>query len=916
MWIAEKIYYQGSSAFTRAYQGDELVWERPSGERYITFTAKQAQSTVGLNSISDFHTMMYSYDGFNWNSMTTGTTITLNNSGDSVYVRGVLSADQPYYKYTNFTTSGNLKLSGNINYLWNYQNVGAALKGYCGFRMFQDCTALTDVTELELPATTLASDCYMYMFYGCTSLTTAPVLPATTLAAHCYESMFKGCTSLTTAPVLPATTLATGCYREMFWNCTSLITAPVLPVTTLATSCYLGMFAGCESLTTAPELPATTLTDSCYWQMFKGCWRLTTAPELPATTLTEYCYYEMFESCISLTTAPELPATTLARYCYQRMFANSYNLTTAPVLPAPTLVQQCYYSMFENCSRLNYIKCLATSTGATTTQRWVDDVAATGTFVKHPSMTGWTTGINGIPSGWTVVNDEVTAVTFTAKANSSSVGLTKISTGQTLEYSTDGNTWSNMTTATTISLSSGQSVYIRGILSSNNTDSNNTQFTMSGNIKASGNINYLWDKDNPDAALKGYCGAALFSGCTALTDVVELELPATTLSERCYRNMFRNTRITTAPALPATTLATYCYSSMFNNCTSLTSAPSLPAITLATYCYYYMFENCSALTTAPELPATTLVNYCYNNMFKNCSSLNYIKCLATNISASNCTVNWVSGVASTGTFVSDPNMYNWTIGVNGIPTDWVATNSFRLTAKSNNSTVGLKKKSSYHTVQYTTNGTSWLTMTTATTVNLSSGETIYIRGTLSSNNSLSNYTNFKFSGNVAISGNINYLWNYSNPTASLKNYCGYFLFSDCTAITDASELRFPATTLAQSCYMTMFQNCSGLTSGPSILPATSLVDSCYRGMFQYTPITTAPELPATTLSTYCYQNMFRGCTHLSNIKCLATNISATNSTTNWVQNVAATGTFVKHPSMTGWTTGNNGIPSGWTTINN
>ena len=60
------------------------------------------------------------------------------------------------------------------------------------------------------------------MFYGCTSLTTAPALPATTLANFCYSGMFHNCTSLTTAPALPATTLTNNCYRNMFNNCKSL----------------------------------------------------------------------------------------------------------------------------------------------------------------------------------------------------------------------------------------------------------------------------------------------------------------------------------------------------------------------------------------------------------------------------------------------------------------------------------------------------------------------------------------------------------------------------------------------------------------------------------------------------------------------------------------------------------------------
>ena len=60
------------------------------------------------------------------------------------------------------------------------------------------------------------------MFYGCTSLVTAPALPAMALANNCYRYMFDGCTSLTSAPELPATTLTSNCYRGMFYNCTNL----------------------------------------------------------------------------------------------------------------------------------------------------------------------------------------------------------------------------------------------------------------------------------------------------------------------------------------------------------------------------------------------------------------------------------------------------------------------------------------------------------------------------------------------------------------------------------------------------------------------------------------------------------------------------------------------------------------------
>lgn len=121
--------------------------------------------------------------------------------------------------------------------------------------------------------------------------------------------------------------------------------------------------------------------------------------------------------------------------------------------------------------------------------------------------------------------------------------------------------------------------------------------------------------------------------------------------------------------LPATTLKDYCYRALFSWCTTLEKAPVLPATTLAKGCYWYMFEKC-AITTAPELLSATLVQECYGNMFNACSNLIYIKCTAANgFSATNALTNWVSGVASTGTFVKDIDT-DWATGASGIPSGW------------------------------------------------------------------------------------------------------------------------------------------------------------------------------------------------------------------------------------------------------
>ena len=178
----------------------------------------------------------------------------------------------------------------------------------------------------------------------------------------------------------------------------------------------------------------------------------------------------------------------------------------------------------------------------------------------------------------------------------------------------------------------------------------------------------------PATTLTNSCYRSMFNGCTSL--VTAPVLPATTLASSCYSSMFNGcTSLVTAPELPATTLTgTYCYYNMFNGCTSLVTAPELPATTLTKYCYRSMFNGCTSLVTAPALPATTLTNYCYEFMFGDCKSLSYIKCLATDISAPYSSSNWLKNVASTGTFVKTSTMTSWSSGASGIPSSWTVVN--------------------------------------------------------------------------------------------------------------------------------------------------------------------------------------------------------------------------------------------------
>ena len=172
------------------------------------------------------------------------------------------------------------------------------------------------------------------------------------------------------------------------------------------------IFANNTTLLSAADLllPVKNLTGYCYNGMFNACTSLTAAPNLPSTNLANGCYENMFGFCSSLVTAPDLPATTLYQGCYANMFDNCVRLRNVSILPALNLTTQCYWRMFNQCVSLNNIKCLATNgtivntpaDNVDPTYQWTNGVASTGIFYKSAGIS-WHSGIDGIPSGWTVI---------------------------------------------------------------------------------------------------------------------------------------------------------------------------------------------------------------------------------------------------------------------------------------------------------------------------------------------------------------------------------------------------------------------------------------------------------------------------------------------------------------------------------
>ena len=235
-------------------------------------------------------------------------------------------------------------------------------------------------------------------------------------------------------------------------------------------------------------------------------------------------------------------------------------------------------------------------------------------------------------------------------------GLT-VANYEYIKYSTDnGNTWTKVDNVNgeqvdiTVSVKVGDRVQWKGKgirMAASTSSTNVARFVGStAQFDIEGNIMSLLNEDEYVGAqmTANYTFHQLFNGCSTLINARNLILP---------KNVLVNS-----------------YRSTFLNCSRLLTAPKLPATTLTNYCYYQMFKGCTSLTAAPELPATTLVNSCYRSMFNGCTRLNSIKCLATDISATNCTNDWVTNVAASGTFTKATSMSDWTTGINGIPSGW------------------------------------------------------------------------------------------------------------------------------------------------------------------------------------------------------------------------------------------------------
>lgn len=613
---------------------------------YLTFTAEAKQTLTMSQAVE---TLEYSVNGGDWKELGTNI-VTFGGTFGSLKLRGMSDTGtateinpETAAKFS-FGNDTKVRCEGDIRTLVNYKNYEYADCSNARFiALFGYCRQL--ISAPSLPSEKLANNCYMHMFFRCTSLTEAPVLPATTLAAGCYAYMFLGCASLREAPVLPATTLASGCYMNMFGECTSLTKAPDLLATTDEGNSYYGIFYGCSSLNYV-RIMLISAPHNGNVDILNGCASTgTIVVNREATWVNQY----------------NIPSDWTIKYEGESTWSGD----NTPYLTFSSDSKQTLYldidvSPYEN-ARDHY----------TTIEYSVDGSVWQDLYYKVVTFGGITGDL------------KLRSKSFygTAKAEVRTDGSSPDN------YYIFGSGYDNIMTyflsQITIKFGTESKVSCTGdIRTLVNYENYETADCSNARFRSlfSGATVLLSSPELPIKTLTSYCYEMMFNDCTSLTTAPKLpamnlglecyssmfrncstlvsspQLPATTLADRCYVNMFHGcTSLTTAPELPAKTLSHSCYSYMFQDCSNLRIAPKLPATTLTEGCYASMFSSCESLCTAPDLPATTLKEGCYEQMFTNCSNLNYIKMMASDISAERCLQSWPPNVASSGTFVKNIN---------------------------------------------------------------------------------------------------------------------------------------------------------------------------------------------------------------------------------------------------------------------
>ena len=533
--------------------------------------------------------------------------------------------------------------------------------------MFGTCTSLTKVpNDFFGGVTEVGSNCCESMFSGCTALTDVPldlVANITTLASQCFKFMFYG-TGCRIPIDLPATTLANNCYDSMYVNCTSMYAS----ATETGYYVYAWRVPSDEDTTST----ATTPTLNMFSSIGGGLSKWTGSPTLNTTYYFLQNTYVKLESdsgtAMTFNSASAASLTySLDNTTYQTVAANTDISCPKGVIylkgssGVATRVGTDSTGSDNNVSGVFKVTCSANDVKVSGDARALVKADSFGSISSFSA----TYMFGNLFRNQTAIKD-ISKFVVGATGNESCYSmfrncdnLTKVSAHLLPCDNVATCAYEDM-----LAYNSGLTELPKNFLPATTAASGAYQYMFQNcpNLKKLPNINitelgyrvchYMFysctaveelEDGMFDAITQITCNDGMeymFQACTGLKKVSAKFTNLTYIARGgCYYMFSGCTALESVPTDMFPVLTTVGYggmSHMFYYCSKLLNAPNLPATnftaydrtdtsatsTRSGYTYESMFQSCSSLKTGPSaLPATTLVDYCYLNMFYECFSM-------------------------------------------------------------------------------------------------------------------------------------------------------------------------------------------------------------------------------------------------------------------------------------------------------
>ena len=230
------------------------------------------------------------------------------------------------------------------------------------YMWFHDMPNLTEIVDIQYLHTDNVTN-MMFMFNGCSGLTSLDVSHFNTENVENMNSMFEGCSGLTSLDVSHFNTEKVEGMNSMFQDCKKLTDINVKSFSTENVTDMSNMFYGCSGLTSLDVTGFNTTNVTDMRSMFEGCSGLTSLDVSHFNTENVEDMNSMFEGCSGLTTLDVTCFSTTNVTDMSSMFFGCIGLTSLDVSHFNTENAKDMNSMFSGCSGLTTldVSCFSTS---------------------------------------------------------------------------------------------------------------------------------------------------------------------------------------------------------------------------------------------------------------------------------------------------------------------------------------------------------------------------------------------------------------------------------------------------------------------------------------------------------------------------------------------------------------------------